>query len=423
VRTRWVLVAVALLTAVIQYLSARTEPDKTLAPLNAAQEIAAHLAWEGRYYGGNWVRLKGAVRPEDPPLRAFNLPAYVWYAAAMWRAFPRAHRYIQIPVVVMLTVAVAATAAALGGPTLALLSGLIAALDPFMVVHGPVWDDAVFGTALEWVIFAIAVDRWRRPRAGRAWTEDICVLGLAGLAALTRTEAQVLLPALAAVAWFLPTLRPLRRTSLFATAGVVIAVSAWGIRNESAVGVFLPGSTHDGITLWESNGPASRRALHLGQVDRLSEDSSVMLPYWSRTATMTESGADAYFRREAVRFTASHPTDVAATALEKLVVSLTGVRPESPLYDKRNTVSLVDSGLLLVLAVTVVLHLRDRPPPSTHTTLLALVAVLTVAVIGLLLIGPAGIRYWLTLRVATWILAAQALLQFAGVLSTRRVAR
>jgi hypothetical protein len=66
------------------------------------------------------------------------LPGYVWYAAAAWRAFPRAHRYVQVPVVILLTIAVAATAAALGGPMLGLLSGVIAALDPFMVVHGPV---------------------------------------------------------------------------------------------------------------------------------------------------------------------------------------------------------------------------------------------------------------------------------------------
>jgi hypothetical protein len=414
VRTRWVLVAVALLTAVIQYLSARRDPDKTLAPLNAAQEIAAHLAWEGHYYGGNWVRLKGVVRPEDPPLRAFNLPGYVWYAAAMWRAFPRAHRYIQIPVVVMLTVAVAATAAVLGGPMLALLSGLIAALDPFMVVHGPVWDDAVFGTALEWVIFAIAADRWRRPRLGRAWTEDIIVLGLAGLAALTRTEAQVLLLVLAAVVWFVPTLRPLRRTSLFAAAGIVIATTAWGIRNESALGVFQTGSTHDGITLWESNGPFSRRALRLGQVDRLSEDPSVMLPYWSQTATLTEARADAYFRRAAVRYIASHPADFAETALEKLAVSASGIRPERPIADKRNVVSVVDGAVLLALSLVAIIELARAPRPPTQSSLLALLLVLTVAVIGLLIIGPAGIRYWLTLRALFWILVAYAAAQLRG---------
>jgi hypothetical protein len=417
VRTRWVLVAVALLTAVIQFLSARGEPDKTLAPLNAAQEIAAHLAWEGRYVGGNWVRLKGVVRPEDPPLRAFNLPGYVWYAAAMWRAFPRAHRYIQIPVVVLLTVAVAATAAALGGPMLGLLSGLVAALDPFMVVHGPVWDDAVFGTTLEWLIFAIAVYRWRQTRSSVAWTENIIVMALAGLAALTRTEAQAVLLVLTAVVWALPSLRALRRTSLFAALGVVIAVSAWGVRNESAIGTFLTGSTHDGITLWESNGPAARQALRLGQVDRLSENPSVMQPYWSATMPMTEAGADSYFRRAALRYISAHPVETGKTAFGKLVVSVSGVRPERDLNNERNLVSIIDNGLLLVLSLAAVFQLTRRPPRLRHAVLLVMITVSASAIVGLLLIGPAGIRYWLTLRGMTWMLSAWELLHLGRTVS------
>jgi hypothetical protein len=343
----------------------------------------------------------------------------------MWRAFPWAHRYIQIPVVITLTVAVAATAALLGGPTLGLLSGAIAALDPFIVVHGPVWDDAVFGTALLWVIFAIAIHRWRRDRDTNntdLWAQDILVSVLAGLAALTRTEAQALIPALAVLVWILPTLRPLRRTALLAAAGIVIAVTAWGIRNESAIGVFHTGSTHDGITLWESNGPISRRALAQGQVDHLWQDSSLMLPYWSRTVAMTEAGADAYFRREAVRYISSHPIDVAKTGLDKLMVSISGIRPERSLYDGRNMVSIVDDVLLLILGTIAVVQLARRPVGQAQAAFLVIVGVLTTMIMGLLLIGPAGIRYWLTLRAGVWILSAQAivssLLDAAGVVHT-----
>jgi hypothetical protein len=417
VTTRWVLVAVALLTFVIQLVSASTGPDKTYSSLNAAQEIAGNLAWKGRYEGGNWVRLKGVVRPQDPPLRAFNLPGYVWYAAAMWRAFPWAHRYIQIPVVVTLTVAVAATAALLGGPTLGLLSGLIAALDPFIVVHGPVWDDAVFGTALLWVIFAIAIHRWRRDRDTDntdVWAQDILVGVLAGLAALTRTEAQAIVLALAVLVWILPALRPLRRTSLLATAGVVIALTAWGIRNEGAIGAFHTGSTHDGVTLWESNNAFSRRALAQGQVDHLWLDSSLMLPYWSQTAAMTEAGADAYFRHAAAGYIASHPGDIALTSLDKLAVSLSGVRPEQPLRDSRNVVSVAYDAVLILLTAIAVAQLARAPRLPTRMTLLQVLAIVTIVVIGLLLIGPAGIRYWLTLRAAMWTLTAVTLLQPRG---------
>ena len=409
--TRRALVAVALLTLITQLVSAATGVDKTNLPVNAAQEIAGHLAWDGRYEGGNWVRLKGRVRPEDPPLRAFSLPGYPWYAAAMWRAAPWARRYIQIPAVVLLTVAVAATAAALGGPTLGLLSGIVAALDPFLVIHGPVWDDAVFGTAVVWVMFAVAAHRWRRginQVSWLAWTDDILVAALAALSALTRTESRALVLALAAVVWALPTLRPLRRGALFAVAGVAVAMAAWGMRNERALGVFDTGSTHDGVTLWESNSPISRRALAMGQVDHLSNDSSVMLPYWSQTTAMTEAGADAFFRAEAVRYITSHPVDVAETAADKLLVSVSGIRPERPLHDTRNVVSIVDDALLIILSAFAVVRLARRPRDEARTALLALLAAATALVTGFLLIGPAGIRYWLTLRAAAWILAAYA---------------
>jgi hypothetical protein len=393
----------------MQYISAGGEPDKTQAPLNAAQDIAAHLAWEGRYEGGNWVRLKGVVRPQDPPLRAFNLPGYAWYAAVMWRAFPRAHRYIQIPVVVLLTVSVAWFAAILGGPLLGLVAGLIAALDPFMVVHGPVWDDAVFGTALLWTIFAIAAHRWRHAAAPSRWPELMLLAGLAALAAVTRTEAQVLLLGLAIYIWLFPTLRPLRRMSLAAAVGVVLAVTAWGVRNQHAIGEFLTTSTHDGITLWESNGPLARRALALGQVDRLSEDSTVMRAYWAPTQTLTEAGADAYFRHAATRYIRSHPIDVLETSLAKLAVSVTGVRPEKPLSDRRNLASIIDDAALAALAFTGLVRRFRLLPRQSRMTALGLLLPLAGVMLGFLLIGPAGIRYWLTLRALIWILAAAAI--------------
>jgi hypothetical protein len=428
VTTRRVLLAIAALTLTIQFLSARTDPDKTVAPLNAAQEIAGHLGWEGHYIGGNWVRLKGVVRPQDPPLKAFNLPGYVWYAAAMWRAFPQAHRYIQIPVVILLTVSVAWFAAILGGPTLGLLAGLLAALDPFIVIHGPVWDDAVCSTALVWLIVAVAAHRWRRSTIANTstapWPESLLVAALAGLAALTRTEEQLLIPLLALCVWLVPALRPLRRVSLAATVGVLVAVTAWGIRNERAIGVFLTGSTHDGITLWESNGPFARQALALGQVDRLSELSSVMQPYWSETYALTEPGADAYFRHLATTYITQHPTTVVGTALAKLAVSVAGIRPERPMTDARNAVSALDDTIVLALAaIAVVLLARTAPTDPRAAALLILFAATALVMTGLLLIGPAGIRYWLTLRAALWIATAYALLALTRTVQKSPVQR
>lgn len=418
--TRWVLLTIGLLTAVIQFVSASGPHDKTLEPLNAAQEIATNLAWKGQYYGGNWVRLKGVHRPEDPPLRAFNLPGYVWYLAATWRAVPQFRRYLQIPVVILLTVSVAWFAFTVGGPLLGLIAGLIATLDPFIVVHGPVWDDAVFGTAILWLIIAIAAHRWHQHPAPSRWPELIIVSFFAAIASLSRTEIQVLLVVLAVCVWTIPTLQSLRPIATSAIVATMIAVTAWGARNQQVIGRFLTGSTHDGITLWESNGPFARHALALGQVDRLSQDSSMMRPYWSQTTNLTEAGADAYFRREAVRYSRSNLGDVAQTALVKAIVSISGIRPEEPLSDRRNVVALVDNLTLLLLAA-IALPLRIARPPARDRSPLILLAASAAVVAAFLLIGPSGIRYWLDLRPAAWVLAATLLFHgafFPRALST-----
>jgi hypothetical protein len=413
--TRRAFAIVALVTVVTQIVSAGAGIDKTIQPVNAAQEIADHLRVDGRYEGGNWVRLKGVVRPDDPPLRAFNLPGYVWYLDVVGRAPPAFRRYAQIPVIVLLTLAIAGVAAALGGPALGLVSGLVAALDPFVVVHGPVLDDAVYETALVWAIGAVAMRRWSRG-ADTARAPSGCdaavVVVLAALAALTRLEAQLVLVALALVVWMSPILRRWRAIAVVAVVSGGLAVAGWGLRNERAIGVFDAGSTHDGITLWESNGAESRRALALGQVDHLSQDSSVMAAVWQRTAQMSEAEADAYFRREAIRYIIGHPGDVGLTALDKLAVSIAGLRPEQSPFDLRNVVSLIDAAALLLLATAALVRLARPPFDTKVSAVLASLAILGVVTLGLLVIGPAGIRYWLTLRGALWILAAERVLRW-----------
>jgi hypothetical protein len=405
-----VLAIVALVTVLVQIVSAGEGIDKTRRPVNAAQEIADHLRTDGRFEGGDWVRLKGVVRPQDPPLRAFNLPGYVWYLDVARRATPALRRYAQIPVVVLLALAIASVATALGGPQLGLVSGLIATLDPFLVVHGPVLDDAVYGTALEWGIVAVALHRWHRgatpPRTPSA-PDCVVVAALAALAVLTRPDARLLLMALAVVVWVSPILRPFRVMSVVAVVSASLAVVGWGIRNQRAIGVFDAGSTHDGITLYESNGIVSRRALALGQVDRLSQDSSVMAADWRRTAEMSEAQADAYFQGEAVGYIAMHPLDVVRTAVDKLGVSIVGLRPDRSAFDPRNVVSGIDAAVLLLLAAVAVVRLARLRRGAGAFALLKILSILATVTVALLAIGPAGIRYWLPLRGALWILAAE----------------
>jgi hypothetical protein len=271
---------------------------------------------------------------------------------------------------------------------LALIAGFVAALDPVTLLHASNRDDAVLGSALVWAVFAIIALRWR------GWGY-VPLFIAAGAAAITRMEAVLLiLPLLA--------LNPIRRAASIAVAGVVMALGVWGARNQLVLGHFVIGSTHDGITLWESNGPFARRSLSLGQVDIVSMNKTIMAPIFAETQDLDEVGADAYFKRQALRYMASHPLDVMRTSAEKVAVSIASIHPDLPLTAPRNLAAMFDNALLLILAGIGLARLA-RFARSPMAIVLAGMCLVTIT---LLAIGPAGMRYWLTLRGALWILAA-----------------
>jgi hypothetical protein len=343
------------------------------------------LAATGRLELTEWGRLKGETRPSDPPLRAFELPGEPLWIAAGTRTGLDVWDYWNVPVAALLIVSVSAVALTLGGPTLALIAGLVAAMDPVTLLHASNRDDAVLASALLWAVFAIMALRWRG-------LGDVALFVAAGAAAITRLEAVVLIVPLLA-------LRPVRRAATIAVAGVVVALSAWGLRNQRVLHHFMIGSTHDGITLWESNGPFALTSLSLGQVDIISLNKSVMGPIFAQTRDLDEVGADAFFRREAVRYMASHPLDVARTAVAKIGVSIASIHPDLPLTAPRNLAAMLDNALLLILAGVGLARFARSPVAIVF-------AGMCLVTLALLAIGPAGMRYWLTLRGALWILAA-----------------
>jgi len=365
---------------------------------NAAPYLGRVLAAYGQLELIDWNRLKGMTRPQDPPLRAFELPGEPLWVAAGARAGMafgvNVWDYWNVPVAALLIVSIAAVALAIGGPVLALITGLITALDPVTLLHASNRDDTVLGSALLWAVLAMIALQWR------GW-RYVPLFIAAGLAAITRMEAVLMIIPLLAF-------RPIRRSAIVAVAGVVIALGIWGLRNQRVLHHFMVGSTHDGITLWESNGPFALRSLSLGQVDIVSMDAGVMAPIFAHTQDLNEVDADAYFKRQAFEYMAAHPFGVARISIAKIAVSIASVHPNLPLTAPRNLAAILDNALLLALAAIGFLKRRWWP-----------VAIMCLVTLAMLAIGPAGMRYWLTLRGALWMLAA------AGVLSisSRRIPR
>ena len=392
------LLTVWLFALVTQTVSVRWLVGNYVEP-NAAPYVGRMLAATGRLQLTDWSRLKGGTRPSDPPLRAFELPGEPLWVAAGTRAGMSAGvnvwDYWNVPVAALLIVSIAAVGLALGGPTLALIAGFVAALDPATLLHASNRDDAVLASALLWAVFAIIALRWR------GWGY-VALFIAAGAAAITRMEAVLLIVPLLA-------LRPIRRAAAVAVAGVTMALGAWGARNQLVLGHFVIGSTHDGITLWEANGPFALRSLSLGQVDIVSMNTAVMAPIFAETQDLDEVGANAYFKRQAVHYMISHPLDVMRTAAAKVAVSIASIHPDLPLTTPRNLAAMFDNALLLILAGIGLARFARSPLTPSDRVAAFVFGWLCLMTLALLAIGPAGMRYWLTLRGACWILAASTL--------------
>jgi hypothetical protein len=412
------MLAVAVLALAIQLVSAGHR--STYAMPNAALVIASDLASSGRYEGGSWVRLKGTIVPSDPPLRSYHLPGEPLYlAAGLALHRPFIFTYWHVPIAVILIVAVAATACTLFGPEAALIAGAIAAIDPLMVVHGPVYDDTFLGAALFWLVAAVLLRCWAKARVGQrserpagGFVADVVVLVAAGWAAVTRTEALLALAGVTVCCLALPALRPVRRLGAAAGMGVLLAVGSWTARNAVVQKHLLIGSSHDGITLWESNEAHAPEALALGQVDGLSGDSAIVGSIWRQTAAQDEVGANRVFAHAAVQDIEAHPLRVAAFAARKVATSIAGVRPELPILVARNVVSILATAVLILAAALGWSYVRTRANPVQQIAGVGAV-LLGLEVLGVLALGPVGVRYWVIWRPVLWIMAGLAVTHIA----------
>lgn len=379
---RRIVLAVAVVALITQVISA-TRRTRFETP-NASTQIAMNLDRHGIYgievgEGGWW--------------RAFQLPGEPLYLFAGFRALPASLRpYLHLPVVLLWVAGIAIVATTLSGARAGLIAGLLAALGPFTLIHGPVWDDAWLAAGLDWAVFAIAVvsaarlaSDGRPPAFGSLLLVAIC----AGYASVTRSQSLILLAPAAIALISSRRFRGLRALGWGMTAGIVIAAGAWTLRNWLVLGAIVLGSTHDGQTLWHSNNPATRRALIETGVVQTYADMSI-------PPGRGEVEADRVFRRAAIDYVRSSPLDAIRTAGVKIGVSLAGLDLRRPLTALRNTAAAGASIALMIAGIRGLkkLNATDAPAWALFRTLGVISLVVTLVMLAL---GPAGLRYWLTL--------------------------
>ena len=384
---------------------------------NASTIVARSLVARGRYAVAFGGRLWGPSSPHArDSLSYFVLPGEPLFLAASFKVVPeRLHPYIHVPVTVLLIAAVSAFAAAFGGPRLALVTAVVASLEPFVVVHGPVWDDTFLSAALQWSALALlAAILWRK-WPPRSLPLSVAAAGAAiaiGVAAVVRGDVPLFLALLALVVWRTPSLRSLRCPVMYCALASAVALTAWGVRNQAVGGSFALGSSHDGITLWESNGPYTVAALKRGQVMMLSGQPDLMRAFWSDTRDMSEPEANRYFARQAVRYVVAHPVDELLLMARKAFYTLTAIRPELPLMSSRNLVGIVSNVVTFVLVALGVGALwRDREPAGRISPVLLLLLPLLLTGVLAILIGPIGMRYRIALDGVVWMFAGIGVLR------------
>jgi len=407
----------------LQLLSARFWVSSS-SPPNRALDIAVHLVSQGSYACPACnLRLHGTNG--GTPFRMFLLPGEPLYLAECLRYLPAGLlRYAHVPIVVLLVAGAGHLAQRLSGTLLASTAVMVAILDPFVLLHGPVWDDTFLGASCDWAVFALllsALDA-RSGRSATLWRPlTAALIGiLSGYASITRTSSQFVLLTVGVAVVLIRQLRPIRIEGFAAVAGIVLALSGWGFRNYRVPGEFAIGTSHDGISLWESVYPSAREALlTFGQTERLNylrmEDD------FARTGSLGELEANRYFLQRAVRYILSQPGDVLQTAVVKIGVGLLGLRMEDPLFSARNLVAALSNSLLLAFAAFGAVAMRIEAGPRRELWRCISAASL-LGYIGFSMFGPVGLRYRISLEPVLWILAAGGLVRLADMW-TRRTSR
>jgi 4-amino-4-deoxy-L-arabinose transferase-like glycosyltransferase len=239
------------------------------------------------------LRLDGVSLPSagHPPL----YPAVLSIMSVLGGTSELAHRAVGLPLGAATIVLVGLLGRRVGGERLGLVAAVLCAAYPLMIaVDGALMSETLYGPLITVVMLA-AYRLHDRPGRGIA-------LGLGaiiGLAALTRSEALLLVPVLAWPVALRGGRGGAARAGL-AALGCVLVLSPWTIRNAVEFGRFVPVSNNDSTVIAGANCPLTYHGVDLGGwnircISRRSEDNEA-----AQAATWRREGLD-YARDHAGR--------------------------------------------------------------------------------------------------------------------------
>jgi 4-amino-4-deoxy-L-arabinose transferase-like glycosyltransferase len=221
----------------------------TPAAAEPAADSRIHLALVQNLLAGRGFSLQGPT--------AITPPLYVFFLAGVYRVFgsPAAVRVLQALLGGLACVLLYAAARRLADPTTALVAGLVMGAHPLVAYFAGLHltENLFLVFVLLVVLQSTAVAR--RPAAASALWLGVLV----GMAALTR----------AAFLFFLPLLLPWavsqwgwRRSATYrvfalATAGAVLVILPWTLRNYMVFRAVVPIQSNSGMVFWAANNPLS----------------------------------------------------------------------------------------------------------------------------------------------------------------------
>jgi 4-amino-4-deoxy-L-arabinose transferase-like glycosyltransferase len=252
----------------------------------------ANLIADGHWFVEPFVHLfEGKYVPSagHPPLWELLLGGVSWLGGTS----PNAHRFAGCVLGAVAILLIGLLARRVGGERAGVAAALVAALYPVFIGA----DTSLLSETLYGVLVAGALLMALRVRDG-AGTRDAAALGaLVALAALTRSEALLLLPLLAlpVAMWS----RPGRWTRAAACVGACLVLLApWAIRNVSQLGRPVLISTNDGTLLAGANCAKTYHGRDLGfwNIDCISK----------KDPEKSETEQEALWRREGASYAGDH---------------------------------------------------------------------------------------------------------------------
>jgi 4-amino-4-deoxy-L-arabinose transferase-like glycosyltransferase len=251
---------------------------------------------------------------------AFRPPAYPYFLAGAYRVAGveraplsrRVHtaRTVQAFVGTAVVALIGALATQLWGWATGLVATALGAVYvPLILVGGAVMSEPLFAMVMLATLVAAVADRRSRFRYRYAVLTGV----LAGLSVLTRANAVVLLVPLAFAAWggrSQPARRSLGPVAALLAAAVV-TVAPWTVRNERALGAFVPVSTQLGSSLAGTYNDSARTDPVNPGAWRSIKHVPQYASLWRQVRSTPEPVLEHWLRAAALRYASDHPAYVA----------------------------------------------------------------------------------------------------------------